>query len=338
MVLTTMQMHATRLKGAGRPKVVNISRPISLSTTPASMLQGLPSAGRPSTPARPCQEISVFSPDTPVKHSRKALRWSATSFRPAPLTPQRSHQEKDSTPQVSSPVYGHRIGDCLGLWPTESQDTFSTEVSPYSTRNPMRMPPPVLSTKNEAGAWSRCEKLESILEATSQAVDTFPDGMLRLDSDAILALRNPHSQDDVLIDALQQIFPQAASLLLSALAALLLLDSYFSNLKEMSTSFNNTPCKHPKRKHGRLATRSTSCLQDIPIKARATLGIHLPNATVLQDHEQALRKRAEIVDVCVGVQGPKILRDICGRFDEVVWRALKVVVTTLESTSSRHLS
>src|SRR5271170_6719767 len=112
MVLMTMQMHATRLKGAGRPKVVNISRPISLSTTPASMLQGLPSAGRPSTPARPCQEISVFSPDTPVKHSRKALRWS--------------HQEKDSTPQVSSPVYGHRIGDCPELWPTESQDTFPT--------------------------------------------------------------------------------------------------------------------------------------------------------------------------------------------------------------------
>jgi hypothetical protein len=338
MVLTTMQMHATRLKGAGRPKVVNISRPISLSTTSASMLQGLPSADRPSTPARPCQEISVFSPDTPVKHSRKALRWSATSLRPAPLTPQRSRQEKDSTPQVSSPIYGHRIGDCLELWPTELQDTFPTEVSPYSTRSPMRTPPPVPSTKIEAGAWSRCGKLESILEAASQAVDTFPDGMLRLDSDAILALRNPHSQDDILIDALQQIFPQTASLLLSALAALLLLDSYFSNLKEMSTSFNNMPCRHPNRKHDRLAARSTSCLQDIPIKARATLGIHLPNATVVQDHERALRKRAEIVDIYVGIQGPKILRDICGRFDEAVWRALKVVVTTLESTSSRHLS
>jgi hypothetical protein len=334
----TMQMHATRVKGAGRPKVVNISRPISLSTTSASMLQGLSSADRPSTPTRPCQEISVFSPDTPVKHGRKALRWSATSLRPAPLTPQRSRQEEDSTPQVSSLVYGHRIGDCPGLWPTELQDTFPTEVSPYSIRSPMRTPPPVLSTKIEAGAWSRCGKLESILEAVSQAVDTFPDGMLRLDSDAILALRNPHSQDDILIDALQRIFPQTASLLLSALAAHLLLDSYFSNLKEMSTSFNNTSCRHLKRKHGKLAARSTGCLQDIPIKARATLGIHLPNATVLQDHERALRKRAEIVDVCVGVQGQKLLRAICGRFDEVVWRALKVVVTTLESTSSGHLS
>jgi hypothetical protein len=338
IVLMTMQMHATRLKGAGRPKVVNISHPISLSTTSTATPQGLPSADRPNTPARPCQEISVFSPDTPVKHGRKALRWSATSLRPAPLTPQRSHQEKDSAPQVSSPVYDHSIRDCPELWLTESQDTFPIEVPPYSTRSPMRTPPPVLSTKIEAGVWSRCRELESILEAASQAVDTFPDGMLRLDSDAILALRNPHSQDDILINALQQIFPQTASLLLSALAALLLLDSYFSNLKEMNTSFNNTPCRHPNRKHGKLVARSTGCLQDIPIKARATLGIHLPNATVLQDHERALRKRAEIVDVCVGVQGQKILRAICGRFDEVVWRALKVVVTTLESTSSGHLS
>jgi hypothetical protein len=202
----------------------------------------------------------------------------------------------------------------------------------------MRTPPPVLPTKIEAGAWSRCGKLESILEAASQAVDTFPDGMLRLDSDAILALRNPHSQDDILIDALQRIFPQTPSLLLSALAALLLLDSYFSNLKEISTSFNNTPYRHPKRKHGGSVARSIGCLQDIPIKARATLGIHLPNGTVLQDHERALRRRAETVDVCVGVQGQKVLRAICGRFDEVVWRALKVVVTTIESTSSRYLS
>ena len=337
MMLTTMQVHVTQLKGAGRPKIVNISRPTSLTATSASMLQGLRSANRPNTPARLCQEISVFSPDTPVKHSRKALRWSATSLRPAPLTPRRSRQEKDLTSRASSPVCCHRIGDCLEAWPTKLQDTFPTEVSPYSIGSPIRTPPPVLSTKMEAGAWSRCGKLESILEAASKAVDTFPDGMLRLDSDAILALRNPHSRDDILIDALQRIFPQTASLLLSALAALLLLDSYFSNLKEMSTSFNNTPCRHPKRKNGGLAASSSGCLYDIPTKARATLGIHLPNVTVLQDHERALR-RADMVDVCVGVQGQKILEAICGRFDEVVWRALKVVVTTLESTSSRHIS
>jgi hypothetical protein len=327
MVLTTMQVHVTQLKGAGKPKVVNISRPTSPPTTSAS-----------NTPARLCQEISVFSPDTPVKHSRKAPRWSATSLRPAPLTPQRGRQEKDLTPRVSSPVYCYRIGDCLELWPAKSPDTSPTEVSPYSTRSPLRTPPPVLSTKVEVGAWSRCGKLESILEAASKAVDTFPDGMLRLDSDAILALRNPHSQDDILIDALQRIFPQTASLLLSALAAHLLLDSYCSNLKEMSTPFSNTPCRHPKRKNGRLAAGPTGCLHDIPTKARETLGIRLPNVTALQDRERALRRRAEIVDVCVGVQSQKILEAICGRFDEVVWRALKVVVTTLESTSSRHIS
>ena len=145
MVLMTIQMHTTRLHSAGRPKVVNIARPMSLSTTSASILQGLQPADRPSTPTRPYQEVSVFSPDTPVIDSRKALRWSATSLRPAPLTPQRSGQEKDSTARVSSPVYGHRIGDCPELWHTKSQYTSPTEVSPYSIRNPMQTLPPVIS-------------------------------------------------------------------------------------------------------------------------------------------------------------------------------------------------
>jgi hypothetical protein len=338
MVLTRMQVYATQLKGAERPKIVNISRPKSPSTTPTSMLRGLRSADQPNTPARLCQEISVFSPDTPVKYSPKPLRWSATSLRITPLTPQCSRQETDLAPRVSPPACGQRIRDSLEPWPTKSQDTPPAEASPYTIRNPIRTPTPVLSTTFEAGARSGCEKLESILEAASRAVDTFPEGMLRLDSDVMLALRNPHSQDDILIDALQRIFPQTASLLLSALAALLLLDSYFSNLKEMSTSFNNTPSRHPRRKFDRLAARSIGCLRDIPIKERATLGIHSPNVTVLPDRERAWRTTAEIVNVCVRVQGQKLLEAICGRFDEVVWRALKVVVTTVESTSSRHIS
>jgi hypothetical protein len=173
--------------------------------------------------------------------------------------------------------------------------------------------------------------LEGILEAISEAMGTFPDGMLRLDSPPVLALRTPHSLDEMHIDALQRIFPQTASLLLSALAAHLIVHSYFSNIGELCTSFSsNLPRHHIWRKHGKLAARSDECLHDIPIKAGATLGVHRPNMTHLQGDEQALRRRADLVAGCVGIQGQKLLEAICGRFDEVIWRSLKVIVETLE--------
>jgi hypothetical protein len=326
-------MHATRLRGAGRPKVVNIPRTISSSTTSTSALNGSRTLDRPSTPNRPCQEVSVFSPDTPTTHSRRASRYSITSLRRVPLTPRGYRGHNFASPQRSSPRHSSGIRNSLERSFTESQDTFATDSSDYTVRSPMRTPPPVLSPTSEAVAWVRCTRLESILEAVSQAMETFPDGMLRLDSPAILALRPPHSLDKMYIDALQRIFPQTASLLLSALAALLIVDSYFSSLGGISTAFCNSPHDQSKRTYGMLAARSNECVQDIPIKARVTLGIQLPNLTDLQDQERALRKRAGMVAVCVGVQGQRLLEAVCGRFDEVTWRALKVLVETLESSN-----
>jgi hypothetical protein len=326
-------MHATRLRGAGKPKVVTI-RPISLSTTLTSVINELRSPDRLSTPTRPLHEISVFSPDTPVKDTQRALTWSTSSLRPLALTPQRYRRRNLAMPERTSSRISQSLRYSLETSPTEPQDTFAIDLSNYTITSPMRTPPPVLSSTSEAAAWARCRKLDSTLEAISQAMDTFPDGMLRLDSPAILVLRTPHSLDETHINALQRIFPQTASLLLSALAALLIVDSYFSSLGETCTSFTNLPQLRSKRKDGKLAARSNECLHDIPTKARATLGIHLPNVTSLQDHEWALRRRADMVAVCVGVCGQRLLEAICGKFDEVIWRALKVLVETLESDRS----
>jgi hypothetical protein len=314
--------------------VVNILRPASLSTTSTSLLNELRSPCRPTTPLRPCQEISVFSPDTPIKYSRRASTYSTTSLRPAPLSPHRHRRRYFATKQTSSSGPSQSIRNLLELSPTESQHTLATDFSNHIVTSPMRTSPPVFSPASEAAAWSRCRKLEETLEAVSQAMDTFPDGMLRLDSPAILALRTPHSLDEMHIAALQRIFPQTASLLLSALAALLIVDCYFSSLGEMCSPFRSLPDPRSERKYGKLATRSNECLQDIPIKARATLGIYLPSITDLQDHERALKRRADMVAICVGVQGQRLLEAICGRFDGVAWRALKVLVETLESNRS----
>lgn len=327
-------MRATRLEGAGKPKVVNILRPVSLSTTSTSILNDLRSPYRPTTPLRPCQEISVFSPDTPIKYSRGASTYSTTSLRPAPLSPHQFRRRYFATAQRSSSGHSQSIRNSLGLSPTESQDTFATNFSNSTVTSPMRTPPPVISPTSEAAPCLRCRKIEGVIEVVSQAMDAFPDNMLRLDSPSILALRSPHSLDEIHIAALQHIFPQTTSLLLSALAALLIVDSYFSDLGEICSSFDNLPDRRAKRKFGKLAARSNECLHDIPIKARATLGIHLPSVTDLQDHEWTLKRRADMVAGCVGVQGQRVLEAICGRFDEVTWRALKVLVETLERNRS----
>jgi hypothetical protein len=323
-------MHATRLRLAGRPKVVNIPRVISSPTTLTSVFSESQTLDRPSTPTRPYQEISVFSPDTPTVHSRRTSSYSITGLHPAPLT--RGYRPRNfASPQRSSPAHSQNIRNSLERSFTESQDTFATGSSDYTVRNPMRTPPPVFSPTSDAGAWLRCTKLESILDAVSQAMGTFPDGMLQLDSPAILALRPPHSLDEIYIDALQCIFPQTASLLLSALAALLIVDSYLSSLGGTSASLCNLPHYNSKATYDMLAPGLNERLQDIPIKARVTLGIQLPNLTELEDHDWALRKRASMMAVCVGVQGQRLLEAICGRFDEVTWRVLKVLVETLES-------
>src|SRR5204862_163911 len=144
--------------------------------------------------------------------------------------------------------------------PTESHDTSRTELSNYTVASPRQTPRRVISHTGEATAWSRCRKLEAILEAISEAMGTFPDGMLRLDSPAVLALRTPHSLDEMHIDALQRVFPQTASLLLSALAAHLIVHSYVSNIGELCQSFgSNSPRHHVWRRHAKLAARSDEC-------------------------------------------------------------------------------
>lgn len=323
-------MHATPIRSAGKPKVVTIFRPMSVSTKSTPQIEESPSPDQPSTPTRICQEISVFSPDTPVKHSCRTSTYSRTSLRPTPLTPHRYRLRSFPEPHGSSWGRSFSTKYSPELSPPESQNKSRAELSNYAVTSPRHTPPPVISPTGEAATWSRCRKLEGILEAVSEAMDTFPDGMLRLDSPTVLALRTPHSLDEMHIDALQRIFPQTASLLLSALAAHLIVDSYFSGIREMCSPFSNLPHHHFWRNHGKLAVLSDECLHQIPVKARATLGIHLPNVTDLQGHERALRRRADMVVVGVRIQGQKLLEAICGRFDEVVWRSLKVIVETLE--------
>ena len=226
--------------------------------------------------------------------------------------------------------------DSLNPSQTESQTTLASSTSflnynIMSTKQPST--PPVLITDSETAAWTRCRKLEDTLEAVSSAINTFPNRMLRLDSPSIRVLRNSNSSDESTIDALRQVFPQTRTLLLSALAALLILDVYVSSIESMQGLIGEPRPDHPNGKYWQLAAKSNECFHDIPTKARATLVIHMPSVAKAQVHERALRRRAETVAVCVRVQGQKLLDAICGGHNDLLWRTLKVLVDTLEKSS-----
>ncbi len=341
LTLTASQFHATRLQGVGRPRMVTVSRPLSLCTASSRKTEIQPPQERPATPVRPCREISAFSPCSPdtisTDCSRMSLSRSVTlQIRcPAPLTPHRRPPCDAQTRQRSASWHSRSLLGSLKPSPTELEATLASSVSfsTYPSTVPTQTPPPVHSLDAETAAWARCRKLEDTIAAVSSAIDTFPDGMLRLDSPSILTLRNPDSLDELTIDALRRVFPQTATLLLSALAALLVLDLYLSSLGDTRVLIGEICSTHPQEKYWSLPVKTNDCLHDIPTKARATLDIHVPNATRVQVHGKALRRRAETVAVCVRVLGQKLLEAICGRYDEILWRTLKILVDTLERLS-----
>ncbi|EXJ96001.1 hypothetical protein A1O1_01127 [Capronia coronata CBS 617.96] len=125
-------------------------------------------------------------------------------------------------------------------------------------------------------ASSRIRRLERILKAVTQSIETFPDGMLRLDSPAISemrrhcsissvrstaysSLKSMHShninsadfddqnQNDICIDAFQKIFPNAPTLLTSALAAWIMVDLYLSRLLSEEDPQSQEPRQQPHR-------------------------------------------------------------------------------------------
>ena len=325
-------MYATILTGAGKPKLVTISRPTSPNTKSCGNSSVLDFQDRPATPLQPNMEISAFSPDTPVEGGRRSARGS--SSRPLEVTQNLRSRPLDKwfTPDRSSSERSRSSLESLGESPSRSQSTLASTPTPanYTAISSMRTPPPVSSPKIKAVGSSRRRKLERTLEAISTAIDFFPEAMLYLHSPAILQLRSPDSLDEKHIDALRYIFPSTDARTLSAIAALVIVDMYLSTLDygddledPLSPSIRETKC-------WRVAAESNECLYSIPTKARETLGIQLPDATQGQTNERALRRKAENVAICVGVQGQKLLGAICGRWDEVMWRMLRVIVELVE--------
>ncbi|KAJ9608037.1 hypothetical protein H2200_007025 [Cladophialophora chaetospira] len=327
-------MTATMLVGPGKPKLVHIQRPPSRTRTEQPCERHPP----PSTPKQAPEEVSAFSPyETPYDEPPRidsvftdGMRAAneINSCAPSPLAlPKRSRSSRsDSIFSAWQRFYS--LADPFEGSPRRSRSDRSFRVT--EKRWAMRASPDIdvqafreASPTTRSATWSRCRKLERVLHTVSRAIDDFPDDMLRLDSPAIVELRNPQISAQMYIETLQQIFPDAPSPLLSAMTAWIIVDLYFSRFKAQPLSVE---------RYTEQAAASNDSLYRIPDKAREMLGIGIPDVASMRLNEYALRRVATTVQVSIGGIGQRLVEVLRGSWDEDIWRSLRVLVDVIESS------
>jgi len=337
-------MIATVLVGPGKPKLVQIQRPSSSHSKAPSQFNDTPI---PATPVQAPAEVSAFSPyDTPCHMAKLGSCLSTTlcasaegaaedaSSSSSSLIPQplqfpfrRGSSRSDSRLFRGSWQRLQDLADPFGI-PLRKSKSHRTSLSidtkwTIGCGRGSTSHFPHTSPTTEVATWSRCRKMERILTAVTKSINSFPDGMHRLDSPVVLELRSPHLVDQTYIDPIQKIFPQAPFLLLSALVAWILVDIYLSRL---------TAQPPPTERCWDHAAASNESLHRIPEKAREMLGIGLPDAPSIRLNEYALRRRAAAIHARTGEIGQRLVEALRGSWDDDIWRSLKVLIEVIEAS------
>ena len=332
-------MIATVLIGPGKPKLVQIPRPpSSQARTETPIKDPLP----PSTPKQEVVEVSAFSPyDTPYEAPSQIDSLITdpespppedlpTGLVPRPLAFLRRSRSSRSDSIFSTWQRFHDLVDPFELSPrrARSDRSFRANEKRWAIRGTSEMPLrslQAISPTTKSATWSRCRRLERTITAVTQAIDDFPADLLQLDSPAVRELRNPQVPEQTYMEALQQIFPAAPSLLLSSLTAWMIIDMYFTRLKEQPVP------GVAERLLAQMASSNDS-LHRIPDKAREMLGIGLPDEATMRINEHALRRKAASIQASIAVVEQRLVEALRGSWDEDVWRSLKVLVEVIESS------
>jgi hypothetical protein len=332
-------MIATVLVGPGKPKLVDIQRPTSDQARTEPTNNERPAA---LTPTQAAVDVSAFSPyDTPryetpsidslgsvTNFAGKADPQTNLKIHPMALPErprssgsgcsssgcQRHHELTDPFETPSQRTRGEKsLRAAKKRWAING--TPELDVQPF----------PAISPTTRTAKWLRCRKLERTLNAVTEAIDKFPASLLQLDSAVVRELRNAQVSDQTYIEILQRIFPSAPSLLVSGLTAWIIIDIYFTRMKDWSTLSVQSLA---------FVELSNDGLHRIPDKAREMLGIDPPSSMLIRLNEFALRKRAEAIQASIGVVEQRLVEALRGTWDEDIWRSLKVLVEVIESSRS----
>lgn len=322
-----------RFAVASKPKLVEVTRQSSPSMPPPPSLLPHP---LPMTPDQRQEEVSAFSPDTPLDTSdsgygTRESGYSMESFQDAKDDDTYSDPGSLTSDSITSTVVCERPESAQGERARSPQPEIrSGSVSPRASPSPTTSSSERESNMSDKedekqrlwdGGWT-LDDHEWTLSELDHSVKDFPRHMLRLTSPVILFLRQSDEKD--FLRPFRTIFPDVAENLLDCLGAALIARNYLLSLSKIH------------RRKPSVSTRSENYVVDgVPTKAYSTLGIQLPSGSpgrmkdrVLGSRSTDLRREVErIID--------NLLFAICGRSDDNLKSAVEVLAQVLETNAQR---
>lgn len=283
------------------------------------------------TPDQRQEEVSAFSPDTPLNMSdsgygTRESGYSLESFQDGKDEDTYSDPGSLTSDSVTSTVVCERPESAQGERAKSPQPEIrSGSVSPRAASSPTTTSSERASNVSEKeeekqrlwdGDWT-LDDHEWTLGQLDHSVKDFPRHMLRLTSPVILYLRRSDEKD--FIRPFRTIFPEVAENLLDCLGAALIARNYLLLLSAIQR--RKPSISRPSDNHN---------FDGIPTKAYSTLGIQLPACSpgrvrdrMLGSRSIELRREVErIID--------NLLFAICGRSDNTLKSAVEVLAQVLE--------
>jgi hypothetical protein len=299
-----------------KPKLVDISR----QSSPA-MSHTLPNTTQhpvPSTPDMRQQEISAFSPDTPLEMSDSGYVTHNSCYSPDEFLDDKESHYTDSISTHSEAASETIVCDKLvlkegpSLSPAKPKPATRAESPPKSQTSPARSSN--MSEKEERRWWDH----EWTIEQLEQSVKDFPQNMLKLTSPVIMFLRQ--NNEKALIRPFRKIFPDVAENLLDCLCAVLIARNYVASLASTHRGTSS------------LSYRSTlSRLDTVPEKPSSTPATQFTPTSPSRIRDRVLGPRTAELRTDLDRIVDNLLFAVSGRPDEILKSAVLVLAQVLES-------
>ncbi|KGO75356.1 hypothetical protein PITC_001560 [Penicillium italicum] len=320
-----------------KPKLVDIARQSSpaLPLIPPPCL--LPNTV-PTTPDQRQEEVSVFSPDTPLdmfgygygtRHSGYPFdRHDGSKVDDDDYDAYTDPGSLTSSDSVGSTVICEKPESAQGERESIPQPEIrSGSVSPKASSPPTTHSPgpaSIISVKEDENPriWHHDWTLDDhewTLDELERSVKDFPRHMLRLASPVMVFLRK--NDEKTLIKPFRIIFPNVTENLIDCLCAALLARNYLLSL----STIHRTKTPIPPRK-------DAYAIDGVPKKAYNTLGIQLPSGSASKPKDTLFGSRSMELQTHLERIVENLLFAICGRSDPTLKSAVEVLAQVLETT------
>ncbi|KAJ5220214.1 hypothetical protein N7468_009418 [Penicillium chermesinum] len=323
-----------RFAVASKPKLVDIA-PHSSPSLPALPPASINPHPLPMTPDQRQEEVSAFSPDTPLDMSDSGYGTRESGYSLSSY-PESKDEDSYSDPgsltsdSVTSTVVGERPDTAQGeRTKSPRPEIRSGSVSPQALspaksssgrRSPLSDKEAPERSKLMDHKWT-LDDHEWTLDELDHFVKDFPRNMLRLTSPVILFLRRSDEKD--FLRPFRTIFPNVSENILDGLCAALIARNYLFSLSNLH------------RHKPTLSSRTdTYALDAIPTKAYSTLGIQIPHSSPGRSKDRSLGTRSSDLRREVEKIVDNLLFAIRGRSDDTLKSAVEVLAQVLEVHAS----